>query len=66
MTGELVDRVTTEQLAQGGTHTLQKPFRISELVSEILTGALAGGSANTPGPSARLAKQLLSAAFYGA
>ena len=41
MTGELVDRTLAEQLAQGGTRTLQKPFRIAELVA-VLTDALAG------------------------
>jgi CheY-like chemotaxis protein len=41
MTGELVDRSTAEHLQQGGIRTLQKPFRISELVA-VLTDALAG------------------------
>ena len=47
MTGELVDRITMDQLASGGTRTLQKPFRISELIS-ILTDALAGAAVNSP------------------
>jgi CheY-like chemotaxis protein len=45
MTGELVDGATVEGLSSGGTRTLHKPFRISELVAiltEVLTGTTAG------------------------
>jgi len=47
MTGELVDRTTMEDLSRGGVRTLQKPFRISELIS-ILTEALAAVPVKTP------------------
>jgi CheY-like chemotaxis protein len=40
MTGELVDKSAVEQMASMGTPTLQKPFRISELIA-VLTDALA-------------------------
>jgi hypothetical protein len=47
MTGELVDRVTMEDLSRGGVRTLQKPFRISELISNLME-ALAAVPAKTP------------------
>jgi len=37
----------TEQLAQAGAQTIQKPFRISDLIA-ILVGALGKSSAGTP------------------
>jgi CheY-like chemotaxis protein len=46
MTGELVERRAPEEFAGSGARTLQKPFRISELVS-ILTDAMAAASAET-------------------
>jgi PAS domain S-box-containing protein len=50
MTGELVDRATMEDASRGGPRTLQKPFRISELIS-VLSDALIGTTAKTPASS---------------
>jgi len=47
MTGELVDRATMDEVSHGGPRTLQKPFRISELIS-VLSDALVGATAKTP------------------
>jgi len=46
MSGELAAPAVTEQLAQAGARTIQKPFRISDLIT-ILTDALGESS---PGP----------------
>jgi CheY-like chemotaxis protein len=45
MTGELVDRATLDGLSTAGTRTMQKPFRISELIAllaEAVTSESAG------------------------
>ncbi len=47
MIGELVDGTAMAELLSGGTRTLQKPFRISELIA-VLTDALAGAIASDP------------------
>ena len=47
MSGELAAPAVTEQLAQAGAQTIQKPFRISDLIA-ILVGALGKSSAGTP------------------
>jgi DNA-binding response OmpR family regulator len=39
MSGELAAAAVTEQLAQAGAQTIQKPFRISDLIA-ILSAAL--------------------------
>jgi hypothetical protein len=39
MSGELAAAAVTEQLAQAGAQTIQKPFRISDLIA-ILSDAL--------------------------
>jgi PAS domain S-box-containing protein len=43
MSGELAPAAVTEQLAQAGARTIQKPFRISDLIA-ILTDALGKSS----------------------
>jgi hypothetical protein len=48
MTGELVHGDMAEDLAVAGAQTLQKPFRISELMA-ILTDAIVGTPANIGG-----------------
>jgi two-component system NtrC family sensor kinase len=47
MTGELVAAAVTEQLAQAGAKTMQKPFRISDLIA-ILSDALGKSSSGAP------------------
>jgi PAS domain S-box-containing protein len=47
MSGELAAAAVTEQLAQAGAQTIQKPFRISDLIG-ILVGALGKSSAGAP------------------
>jgi PAS domain S-box-containing protein len=47
MSGELAAAAVTEQLAQAGAQTIQKPFRISDLIS-ILVDALGKSSRNSP------------------
>ncbi len=46
MSGELAPAAVTEQLAQAGARTIQKPFRISDLIA-ILTDALGKSSSGT-------------------
>ena len=47
MTGDLVDRATSEEFASTGARALQKPFRISELIS-ILSDALSDAPSTAP------------------
>jgi PAS domain S-box-containing protein len=46
MTGELIAAAVTQQLAQAGARTIQKPFRISDLIT-ILTDALGKSSSGS-------------------
>ena len=47
MSGELAAAAVTEQLAQAGAQTIQKPFRISDLIT-ILADALGKSSSGAP------------------